>query len=182
MCCLPRAASFIHYVCSTASSMPNAIGIINCPGPAGSGLGLMPQIHANRQLTFRSSALSPSPPLSLSSCRAILSSRQKHHLQLSSSMFTCFCCSCDTSESISMNDMLERSSKLIATISIARNVDNAADIDADGPRQLIALLSMAMLMRMSMLPIDRNRARERERKAHQMSMQSNNFVVRDKII
>lgn len=96
--------------------------------------------------------------LSLSSCRAILSSRQKHHLQLSSSMFTCFCCSCDTSESISMNDMLERSSKLIATISIARNVDNAADIDADGARQLIALL-----MRRTMLPIDRNRAREREK-------------------
>lgn len=75
---------------------------------------------------------------------------------------------------------------MIAIISIARNVDNAADIDADGPRQLIALLLMAMLMRMSMLPIDRNRGRERERKAaraaHQMSMQSNNFVVRDKII
>lgn len=76
---------------------------------------------------------------------------------------------------------------MIATISIARNVDNAADIDADGARQLIALLSMAMLMRMSMLPIDRNRARERQRErkatlaAHQMSMQSNNFVVRDKI-
>lgn len=62
-----------------------------------------------------------------------------------------------------MNDMLERSSKLIAIISIARNVDNAADIDADGPRQLIALLLMAMLMRMSMLPIDRNRGRERLR-------------------
>lgn len=81
--------------------------------------------------------------------------------------------------------MLERSSKLIATISIARNVNNAADIDADGPRQL-----MAMLMRTSMLPIDRKKERGREREgerkaalaAHQMSMQSNNFVVRDKII
>lgn len=103
--------------------------------------------------------LSPLLSLFLSLCRAILSSRQKNHLQLSSSMSICFCCSCDTSESISMNDMLERSSKLIATISIARNVDNAADIDADGPRQL-----MAMLMRTSMLPIDRKRAREGERR------------------
>lgn len=65
-----------------------------------------------------------------------------------------------------MNDMLERSSKLIATISIARNVDNAADIDADGPRQL-----MAMLMRMSMLPIDRNRPREGEKRRERLLSQ-----------
>lgn len=65
-----------------------------------------------------------------------------------------------------MNDMLERSSKLIATISIARNVDNAADIDADGPRQL-----MAMLMRMSMLPIDRNRPREGKKRRERLLSQ-----------
>lgn len=113
----------------------------------------------------------PSLFLSLSLCRAILSSRQKNHLQLSSSMSICFCCSCDTSESISMNDMLERSSKLIATISIARNVDNAADIDADGPRQL-----MAMLMRTSMLPIDRKRAREGERRREKGCARSSSNV------
>lgn len=118
-------------------------------------------------------ALSLSFPLSLflSLCWAILSSRQKNHLQLSSSMSICFFCSCDTSESISMNDMLERSSKLIATISIARNVDNAADIDADGPRQL-----MAMLMRTSMLPIDRKRARQGERRREKGCARSSSNV------
>lgn len=70
-----------------------------------------------------------------------------------------------------MNDMLERSSKLIATISIARNVDNAADIDADGPRQL-----MAMLMRTSMLPIDRKRAREGERRREKGCARSSSNV------
>lgn len=67
--------------------------------------------------------------LALSSCFFLSGNRVDREITCNC-QFECICCCCllllllrYISSSISMNDMLERSSKLIATISIASNVD-----------------------------------------------------------